>query len=69
MTTNSCVVRLMPMSMWEAWDEHECNVSKWGILDVPKNQWIAGPYLSMYDAVNVLAELAGAEFTLEQENV
>jgi hypothetical protein len=63
-SSNTCVVRLMPMSMWEAWDEHECKVCRWGIVDVPKNMWVAGPYLTQADAVNALSELVGAEFVL-----
>ena len=63
--SNVCVVRIMPMSMWQAWDEHEHKVGKWGILNVPKNKWIAGPYVTQSDAINALADMDGAEFTLE----
>jgi hypothetical protein len=51
--------------MWQAWDEHEHKVGKWGILNVPKNKWIAGPYVTQSDAINALADMDGAEFTLE----
>jgi hypothetical protein len=39
------VVMRMPISMWL------CNLEtgtpmKWGVLDVPKNNWVAGPYTS-----------------------
>jgi hypothetical protein len=55
--------------MWQAWDEHECKVCRWGILNVPKNEWIAGPYLTQTDAINALADMAGAQFNLTWECV
>lgn len=67
--SNACIVKLMPMSMWQAWDEHECKVCRWGILNVPKNEWIAGPYLTQTDAINALADMAGAQFNLTWECV
>ncbi len=39
----------MPMSMWLCHLDTNTPM-KWGVLDVPKNVWVAGPYMTQGEA-------------------